>query len=122
MKISEMTNEQATESLIRIADPIGNICEDEQAINLIDEYKKMSDVPFVKAIGKLIPKFITYLVKGHKDDLYEIVGALTFQTKEQVSKMNFVETINIVRNSWDEVLASFFPSAVKPEKKAESES
>ena len=29
MKISEMTNDQATEAILRIAPPISNICEDE---------------------------------------------------------------------------------------------
>ena len=111
MKISEMTNEQATEALIRISEPLGNICEDEQAVKLIDEYKKMGDVPFINAVGKLIPKFITYMLKGHKDDLYEIVGALTFKTKEDVAKMNFVETVDAIRNSYDEVLVSFFSSS-----------
>lgn len=119
MKISEMTNEQASETLIRITAPIGNICEDEEAMKLFEEYKSMSEAPFWTTIGKLIPKVVAYMFKKHKDDLYEFISAITFKTKEEVANMNFVETINVVRNSYDEVLATFFPSAGKQVKKEE---
>ena len=114
MKISEMTNEQAADALIRLSVPFGNICDDEEALKMLDEYKAMGEMPMIQTFGKLLPKFISYALKSHKDDLYEIIGALTFQTKEKVAKMNFVETIRVVRESYDEVLHSFFTSSVKP--------
>ena len=122
MKISEMTNEQAAEALIRISTPFGNICEDETAIKMIEEYKEMSQKPMIQTIGKLLPQIIAYVFKTHKDDLYEIVGALTFKTKAAVSKMNFVETIKVLRESYDEVLSSFFTSSAEQMKKAAEES
>lgn len=122
MKISEMTNDQAAEAMIRLAAPFGNICEDEEALKLIDEYKNMSKMPVIQTIGKLLPKLAGYLLKTHKYDLYEIVGALTFNTAEKVAKMNFVQTVNLMRDSYDEVLASFFPSSVQQTKSIESES
>lgn len=122
MKISEMTNDQAADAMIRLAVPFGNICEDEEAVKLIDEYKGMGNMPVIQTIGKLLPKIMGYMLKSHKNDLYEIVGALTFQNADKVAKMNFVETIKIVRDSYDEVLASFFPSSVTQTKSKESES
>ena len=122
MKISEMTNDQATETMIRLAVPFGNICEDEEAVKLIDEYRGMSKMPLIQTIGKLLPKLVTYMLKTHKNDLYEIVGALTFCTSEKVAKMNFVETVKVFRDSYDEVLASFFPSSITQMKNSESES
>lgn len=119
MKISEMTNDQATEAMIRLAEPFGNICDDEEATKLIDEYKGMENQPLLQTIGKLLPKLVGYMFKTHKNDLYDIVGALTFKTKEQVAKMNFAETIKIMRDSYDEVLTSFFPSSVKRTKTEE---
>ena len=112
MKISEMTNDQAAEALIRLAVPFGNICEDDEAIKLIDGYKDMSNKPFIQTVGKLLPQITSYLLKVHKKDLYEIVGALTFKTAAAVAKMNFVETVKIVKDSYDEVLLSFFTSSV----------
>lgn len=122
MKISEMNNDQAAEAMIRLAVPFGNICEDEEAIKLIDEYKNMGDMPVIQTIGRLLPKFVKYMLKSHKNDLYEIVGALTFNTVEKVAKMNFAETIKAVRESYDEVLVSFFPQSVAQTKKEKSES
>ena len=122
MKISEMTNDQAADAMIRLAVPFGNICEDEEAVKLIDEYKGMSKMPLIQTIGKMLPKFVAYMLKSHKEDLYEIVGALTFKTADKVAKMNFVETIKVVKDSYDEVLASFFPSSVAQMKSNESKS
>jgi hypothetical protein len=108
MKISEMTNAQATEALIRLADPIGNLCDDEEIAGLLQEFGNMGDTPVIQTIGKLIPKFIMYGLKKHVDDVYEVVGALTFKTKEQVKEMNFAETVKVVKDSYDDILASFF--------------
>lgn len=122
MKISEMNNEQAAEALIRLSVPFGNICEDEEAMKMLDEYKAMSTQPFIQTVGKLLPQLIGYAFKKHKDDLYEIVGALTFKKREAVAKMNFVETINVLRESYDEVLKSFFTSSATQTEKTDSES
>lgn len=113
MKISEMTNDQAAEALIRLSVPFGNICDDEEAIKIIDEYKGMGDIPLISSIGKLMPNIAAYMFKTHKRDLYEIVGALTQKKAEAVAKMNFFETIKILKGSYDEVLQGFFTSSVK---------
>ena len=34
MKISEMDNNQAADALVRIAEPVGNICDDEDFISI----------------------------------------------------------------------------------------
>lgn len=113
MKISEMTNDQAADALIRISEPFGVLCEDEALLEMINDYNAGQDKPFIQTIGKLIPKLVAYLLKSHKGDLYEIVGALTFKTKAEVAGMNFVETVNAVKDSYDEVLKSFFTSSIK---------
>lgn len=122
MKISEMNNDQAAEAMIRLAVPFGNICEDEEALKLIDEYKSMGSMPLIQTIGKMLPKIAAYMLKTHKNDLYEIIGALTFNTVEKVAKMNFAQTVKLMKDSYDEVLLSFFPSSVKQTKSSESES
>lgn len=119
MKISEMTNDQATECLIRISAPFGAICEDDEILTVLDEYNKMKNQPFIKAVGKLIPKLVACALVKHKEDLYEIVGALTFKPIEAVAKDNFVQTVKVFRDSYDEVLKDFFTSSVEQAKKTE---
>lgn len=110
MKISEMTNDQATNALIRLSVPFGNICDDPETVALIDKYVKAKDAPFIQTIGRILPEITALALKAHKDDLYEIVGTLMDKTVDDVAKMNFLETIKAVRDSYDEVLHGFFTS------------
>ena len=119
MKISEMNNEQATEALVRLSVPFGNICEDEKMVQLIEDYNKNRKTPMIQAFGKLFPQICTYALKEHKSDMYEIVGALTFKTQSEVAKMNFFETAKVLRESYDEVLINFFTSSVRQTAKQE---
>ena len=111
MKISEMNNEQAPEAMIRLSVPFGNLCDDEKVVELINKYRDMKDIPMIQTIGKVLPEIIMYAFKAHKTDLYEIVGALTDQTVEKVAKMNFVKTVNVLKESYDDVLKDFFTSS-----------
>lgn len=114
MKISDMNNEQAATAILRLSVPFGNICDDEEMIGLIKKYQEMSnDSPVIKVVGKVLPELAMYAFKTHRNDLFEIVGALTNQTQAQVAKMNFVTTIKILRDSYDEVLKDFFTSSKK---------
>ena len=108
MKISEMTNDQATDALIRIATPLSNICDDEEMLRILDDLKSLGDMNLLTAVGKLLPKIVTYGLKKHKTDVYEIIGALQMMPTTKVGSMNFAETIQAVRDSYDDVLASFF--------------
>lgn len=114
MKISEMTNDQATEAMIRLASALSNICDDEDMVAIIEKYTKDKDsTPFIQLIGRVLPDVAGYALKKHKGDFYEIIGALTDSTSAEVGKMNFRETIKVLRESWDEVLSGFFTSSVK---------
>lgn len=108
MKISEMTVDQATETMIRIAEPIANICDDEETTALLDEIAEMKEVPVVKLVSKILPKFVAYGLEKHKNDLYEIIGALQMMPTEKVGCMNFAEMIRAMRDSIDNVLTDFF--------------
>ena len=108
MKISEMNNEQATEALVRIATPVGNICDDEKTVAMFEQFKRFGEETSLQEIGRMIPQITTLLLKSHKEDIYEIVGALTFKTVKQVAGMNFMETVQVIKESYDEVLHNFF--------------
>lgn len=110
MKISEMTNDQAAEALLRISGPFAAIADDDELMALMDEVQSMqkSGMTVNKATVKMIPKFVAFGVKKHRRDFYEIIGALTGQTEAAVSRMNFLETVRIMQESYDEVFSGFF--------------
>lgn len=118
MKLSEMTNDQAAEVMIKLAEPIGLICDDEEAVKMIDEYKKRSRMPLFYAVGQLIPRLIGYLMQKHKGELYQIIAALTDKKVEEVGGLNLKETVQVFRDSYDEVMAVFFPSSGNATKRA----
>lgn len=108
MKVSEMNNDQASEVLIRVSTPFANILDDENARPLIDEMSKLGEKT---KLAHFLPKFVAFALKDHKDDLYEIVGALTFKPTSKVGKMNFIETVKELKDSLDEELLDFFKSS-----------
>lgn len=113
MKISEMTNDQATDAIIRIAPAISNICEDTEMLTIIEDLQKFGEMNLLTAVGKLLPKITTLALKNHKHDVYEIIGALQQKPTEQVGKMNFAETLKAAKESYDDVLAGFFTDSVR---------
>lgn len=113
MKISEMNNEQAADALARLAVPFGNLCEDKQIDVMLKKYQGMKKMPGLQIIGKFLPEVATFALKNHRDDMFEIVGALTMQTAQQAAKMNFVETLKILRESYDDTLKDFFTSSIQ---------
>lgn len=108
MKISEMTNDQATDALIKISVPFEIICNDDDVSDALETIGKMKDTPMIKAIGSIIPLFAKVGLKKHKKELYEIVAALTMTSVTKVGSMNFKETIGALQDSYDEILRDFF--------------
>lgn len=121
MRISEMTNDQATDAMVRISAALGSICEDEEMLGVIDDLQNLGNMPIINAIPRVLPKFASLAFRKHKDSLYEIIGALCQKSRKDVGKMNFKETIALIRDSYDEVLRDFFTSSVPSPKKNEEE-
>lgn len=108
MKISEMTNDQAAKALIRMSEPVSRICDDEELIAMFTEFKNMESIGLVRAVGRILPKFTLYALERHKNDFYEVIGALSDKSAAAVAKMNFPETVKLVRDSYDDILRDFF--------------
>lgn len=108
MKISEMTNDQATDALIRLAGPFENICNDPDLITALEKLGGMTQEPIIKVVGTIIPDFAKIGLRKHKADLYEIVSALTMTPVDKVGRMNFKETIKALQESYDDILRDFF--------------
>jgi len=111
MKISEMTNDQATDALIRLSAPFESICNDQELISALEKLGGMTQEPIIKVVGTIIPDFVKIGLKKHRADLYEIVSALTMTPASQVGKMNFRETIKALQESYDDILRDFFTSS-----------
>jgi len=123
MKISEMTNEQAADVFTRLAIPLGNMCDDKTIEEIINKYKALEGEIVLQRIGKVLPDFVLYAMKTHRDDLFEIVGALTEQSRAKAAKMKFLETVKVLRECIeDEELRDFFTSFGDRMKKTADES
>jgi len=111
MKISEMTNDQASEVLLRIAGPISNILDDENSKPMLDEMQNADKSNPTKFLALILPRLVAFCLKDHKGDLYEIVGALSFKPAAKVGNMNFLATVKEIRESIDDQLIGFFTSS-----------
>ena len=111
MKISEMTNDQAADAMIKLAQPISNLLEDEATVNLLNELQKNNDGGGLAFFGRMIPKIVPFCMKDHKQDVFAIVAALTLKPVADVGKMKFMETVKEIQNSIDEDFLSFFRSS-----------
>lgn len=108
MKLSEMSNEQATNFLIQTSQPIANIMEDDAVGALFEQIKGAKGMTVSKLIATLLPKVVTVALKTHKEDVFEIVGAFAEKSSKEVAKMNFLSTLNILKESVDKDFVDFF--------------
>lgn len=111
MKLSQMTNEQACNAMIRLADPVSRLLEDKSILPLLQQFSEMKDVPAAEAVGAILPKAVAFAMKDHRGDLYEIIGAMTDATAGQVAEMNFMQTIAVVMDFVDKDFVDFFKSS-----------
>lgn len=118
MKISEMSWEQGCEATLRIAAPISNICDDEKLATALKEFVSRRGLPNIMSYGKLIPTLLTLALKDHRGDVEEVVEVLLNIPKAKIKERGFVEIVNGLQDSWDEVLRSFFTrSSISKENK-----
>ena len=111
MKISEMNNDQAMEAIARISVPFGKLVEDEEFVAIVDEIKAHDGGNAFAFVSSMIPKITQFCMKNHKQELYEIVGALTFKPASKIGSMNFLATVKELRESIDEDFLDFFKSS-----------
>lgn len=121
MKISQMTTDKAADVLVRIADPVANLMDDDKIADILKEISVSKNVPYIKLFASMLPKIVSLALENHRNDLYEIVGALSEKSVSDVKKQNVLETIKVVRESVDGDLIDFFGSFGGQDKTAETE-
>lgn len=121
MKISEMSWEQGREAMLRLAAPIANICDDENLATELKDFLARRNLPNIMSYGKLIPNLLALVLKDHEAEVEEIVEVLLDIPKAKIKEHGFVEIVNGLRDSWDEVLRDFFTRSSTATKKNATE-
>ena len=112
MKISQMNNDQAADAMLKMAQPISNLMDDEDTKKLLETLTQtQQDEGGISYFGKVLPQVVSFCMKNHKADVYAIVGALMQKPASEVGKLNFLETVKELRESIDEDFLGFFKSS-----------
>lgn len=121
MKISMMNTEQAADALVRMAQPVANILDDKDVDPILQKFSKSKDKSMTKIAAYFIPKVVSLALKSHRDDLFEIVGALEGVSADEVRKFPVLKTMTIIRDSFDKDLIDFFNYTANQERSEEAE-
>lgn len=109
MKISQMTNDQAADALVRMTEPISNIMADKDAIPIMQRFfdESKSDNP-LEGIASVLMQFVPFCLKNHRKDLFTIIAALDGRDGKDMGKFSFMATLRVLRDSMDKDLLDFF--------------
>lgn len=111
MKISEMTTDQAADTLVRVAAPISAIMQDKDSKALLESLAKANAREPLRYIANNLSVVVSTLLKKHRRDVYEIAAALSGKAVQDIGKQNILVTIRDLQESMDEELLSFFGSS-----------
>ena len=92
MKLSDVKGERTLEVIADIIDPIANIAEDEAASAMFKREKLPEGMTAKKFLLKRARKSLPVLLKGHKDDIIDILSAIG-----GVSAEEYAGTLNLVK-------------------------
>lgn len=106
-----MTTDQAADALIRIAEPVSNIMHDEETIAMLEKLATTDTKSPVKFISDNLVTVSTVLLKTHRDDVYEVLAAMTEKSRDEIAGQRFPVTIKDIKECWDGDLADFFASS-----------
>ena len=108
MKISEMTNDQAADAMIKMAQPMANLLNEEGMKALLEDIQNSDKENGVSFFAGILPKIVAFAMRDHKADVFAIVAALTQKPVSAVGKMNFMQTVKELKESIDEDFIGFF--------------
>lgn len=112
MKISQMTTNQAADVLIRISVPASNIMHDSETMEVLEKLANGNDSPLSFIADNIVP-VTSVLLKNHREDVYEVVAALSGKTIDEIGNQKITETIKDIKEGWDGDLVDFFASLKK---------
>ena len=111
MKISEMTMDQATDAIVRMSKPVSNIMKDSEIESILKDFmaSKGKDTN-LNVFANLLPMVVAIALETHREDLYEVIGALEQKPAAKIGKTNFLSVVKILRDSVDSDLLDFLKS------------
>ena len=120
MKLSQISTDRAADVLCEIAPCVVNILSDEK---LLEELKAALDyepeTTYAEKLAMVANKFskiIPIVLKGRKEDVFGIIGALNEKSVEEIKKQNIIVTMKQIRDiSKDKELLDFFKSCTDME-------
>ena len=122
MKLSELSTDAAASVLVSITPAISNILKDP---NLQENIARKADLKDKSIIGiyaagvDKINEIIPFLLKDHKDDIYEVIAVLNETTASEVAGQNILVTMTQIREIVrDKELVDFFKSWAETEQTA----
>lgn len=110
MKISQMTTDQAADVLVRIAEPATNLMHDEEFYKMLEKVANSQDASPIKFLADNLTAIVTAFLKNHKQDVFEVVAALSEKTSSDVANQKITETIKDIKDCLDGDLIDFFGS------------
>ena len=119
-KIVEMDALELSSLLIEIAEPIGNLADDDEVFECFRKcttrglkLKQRDGLHFIlKTYSKLIPLL---LGEKHKRDTLRILAAIEGKSVNEIIHMNGKQLIDDFRAAWEDKLEGFFTQSVPTE-------
>lgn len=113
MKLSNIKGEIVLDVIADLVAPIANIAIDEEASDLLRRKPLPEGMTVAQFTAERAKKSVPKLLKGHKDDLIEILATVSLQSKEEykanMTIMSLIkDTLDILN---DEVFGQLFISA-----------
>ena len=111
---SQLSTDEATEVVLRIATPITNLIEDENLVAEVQKTMPKGDTTIIAMRRFGLAKIVNLLniaIKQHRTDVYEILSPFNGLTAEEIGKQNFLVTCKQVCDLLhDKDFADFFKS------------
>lgn len=123
MKISEMTTDQAMDTLCEITPHISDIITDEDLVNEIKKKLKKEEgttrVDVIRFAVEKITNIVPIILKKKKFSVYAIIAAVNQTDIDTVKHQNIIKTMIQIREiAKDDDLVDFVKSCLKTEKSA----
>lgn len=111
MKLSQMTTDQAADTLMQIAQPVSNIMHDKTMMGALEKLAKSNTENPLKYIADNLGTVTVALLKTRRADVYDIISALSGKTVQEIAAQNFMVTLADVKDCMDGDLVNFFVSS-----------
>ena len=123
MRISEMTTDQAMDTLCEITPHISDIITDEDLVSEIKKKMKKEEgttkADVIRFAVEKITNIVPILLKKRKESVYAIVAAVNQTDIDTVKNQNIIKTMIEIREiAKDDDLMDFVKSCLKTEKSA----